>query len=235
MLQPRVVDLNEIVGDTDKMLRRLIGEDIELVTSLKEGLGSVRADPGQIEQVLINLAVNARDAMPKGGKLTIETSEVDLDESYSAFHLDVPPGPYVVLAVSDTGTGMDAKTLSHVFEPFFTTKTAEKGTGLGLSTVYGIVKQSGGHVAVYSEPGVGTTFKIYLPRVEGLPGKGQRIVQARARKAGGTETVLVVEDEEAVRRLVCRVPGGPRLQDRSRRRVPRGAARSARSTPARFT
>ena len=203
VLQPRVLNLNEIVGDTDKMLRRLIGEDIEFTTSLKDRLGSVRADTGQIEQVLVNLAVNSRDAMPKGGKLTIETSEVELDESYSAFHFDVQPGPYVLLAVSDTGTGMDAKTLSHVFEPFFTTKEAGKGTGLGLSTVYGIVKQSGGHVAVYSEPGVGTTFKIYLPRVEGLPERASGSFK-RAREAGGTETVLVVEDEEAVRRLVCR-------------------------------
>ncbi len=203
VLQPRVISLNRIVSDTDKMLRRLIGEDIELVTLLNDRLGSVKADTGQIEQVLLNLAVNARDAMPKGGKLTIETSEVALDESYSVFHFDVPPGRYVLLAVSDTGTGMDAKTLSHVFEPFFTTKEAGKGTGLGLSTVYGVVKQSGGHVTVYSEPGVGTTFKIYLPRVEGLPEEARRPPR-QARQAAATETVLVVEDEEAVRRLVCR-------------------------------
>ena len=203
VLQPRVISLNEIVGNTDKMLRRLIGEDIELVTMLKEPLASVRADTGQIEQVLVNLAVNSRDAMPKGGKLTIETSEVELGESFPAFHFDVPPGPYVLLAVSDTGTGMDAKTLTHVFEPFFTTKAAGKGTGLGLSTVYGIVKQSGGHVAVYSEPGVGTTFKIYFPRVDERPERASGSFK-RKRQTAGTETVLVVEDEEAVRRLVCR-------------------------------
>jgi two-component system cell cycle sensor histidine kinase/response regulator CckA len=202
VLQPRVIDLNQVVSDTHKMLRRLIGEDIELVTSLKERLGSVSADTGQIEQVLLNLAVNSRDAMPKGGKLMIETSEVDLDESYSAFHFDIPPGRYVLLAVSDTGTGMDAKTLSHVFEPFFTTKEVGKGTGLGLSMVYGVVKQSGGHVTVYSEPGLGTTFKIYLPRVEELA--EARGSPGRQPQAGGTETVLVVEDEEAVRRLSCR-------------------------------
>ena len=203
VLQPRVIDLNEVVGNMDKMLRRLIGEDIELVTSLKERLGSVKADTGQIEQVLLNLAVNSRDAMPKGGKLTIETLEVDLDEAYSTFNFDVPPGRYVVLAVSDTGTGMDAKTLSQVFEPFFTTKEAGKGTGLGLSTVYGVVKQSGGHVTAYSEPGVGTTFKVYLPRVEDAPEKVSGSPRQPSR-AGGTETILVVEDEEAVRRLVFR-------------------------------
>ena len=203
VLELRVIDLNRVVSNTHKMLRRLIGEDIELAVSLKERLGSVKADTGQIEQVLLNLAVNSRDAMPKGGKLTIETSEVELDESYSAFHFDVPPGRYVVLAVSDTGTGMDATTLSHVFEPFFTTKEAGKGTGLGLSTVYGVVKQSGGHVTVYSEPGVGTTFKIYLPRVEDPPEMDRR-PSAHVAPAGGTETVLVVEDEEAVRRLTCR-------------------------------
>jgi PAS domain S-box-containing protein len=203
VLQPRVVNLNQVVSDTDKMLRRLIGEDIELVTSLKERLSSVRADTGQIEQVLLNLAINSRDAMPRGGKLMIETSEVELDETYSEFHFDVPPGRYVLVAVSDTGTGMDAKTLSHVFEPFFTTKAVGKGTGLGLSTVYGVVKQSGGHVTAYSEPGVGTTFKIYLPRVEDLPEEA-RGSPRQPRQAGGTETILVVEDEEAVRRLACR-------------------------------
>jgi two-component system cell cycle sensor histidine kinase/response regulator CckA len=204
VLELRVIDLNRVVSNTHKLLRRLIGEDVELVLSLKERLGSVKADTGQIEQVLLNLAVNSRDAMPKGGKLTIETSEIELDESYSTFHFDVPPGPYVVLAVSDTGTGMDAKTLSHVFEPFFTTKEAGKGTGLGLSTVYGVVKQSGGHVTAYSEPGVGTTFKIYLPRVEDAP-ETDRTSSAPAALAGGTQTILVVEDEEAIRRLTCRV------------------------------
>ncbi len=203
VLELRVIDLNRVVTTTHKMLRRLIGEDVELVLSLKKRLGSVKADTGQIEQVLLNLAVNSRDAMPKGGTLTIETSEIELAESYSTLHFDVPPGPYVVLAVSDTGTGMDAKTLSHVFEPFFTTKEAGKGTGLGLSTVYGVVKQSGGHVTAYSEPGVGTTFKIYLPRVEDAP-ETDHGSSAPAALAGGTETILVVEDEEAVRRLACR-------------------------------
>jgi CheY-like chemotaxis protein len=190
------------VGDTDKMLRRLIGEDIQLVTLLREPLGSVKADTSQIEQALLNLAVNSRDAMPTGGRLTIETTEADLDEGYSLFHFDVPAGRYVVLAVSDTGTGMDATTLSHVFEPFFTTKDVGKGTGLGLSTVYGVVKQSGGHITAYSEPGVGTTFKIYLPRVEDLPERASAAT-GPARQERGTETILVVEDEDAVRRLVC--------------------------------
>ncbi len=203
VLQPRVVSLNQVVSDMDKMLRRVIGEDVDLVTSLKEPLGSVKADTGQLGQVLLNLAINSRDAMPNGGKLTIETSDVELDETYSAFHFDVPPGRYLLLAVSDTGTGMDAKTLSHIFEPFFTTKGVGKGTGLGLSTVYGVVKQSGGHVTVYSEPGVGTTVKVYLPRVEDAQ-KDAAPSTGRAHQAGGTETVLVVEDEEAVRRLVCR-------------------------------
>ena len=203
VLQPRVVNLNQIVGDMDQMLQRLIGEDIELVTLPRENLGSVMADTGQIEQVVLNLAINARDAMPRGGKLTIETAEAELDENYSAFHFDVPPGHYVSLIVSDNGIGMDAKTLSYAFEPFFTTKEIGKGTGLGLSTVYGIVKQSGGHVTVYSEPGVGTTFKIYLPRVEALPDVTASSTRHPV-QAGGTETVLVVEDEEPVRRLVCR-------------------------------
>jgi len=196
MLQPEVLDLNVVVADMDKMLRRLIGEHIALVAVPAPDLGRVRADPNQIEQVIVNLAVNARDAMPDGGKLTIETANVDLDETFAQAHLGSVPGSYAMLAVTDTGAGMDASVRAHLFEPFFTTKEVGKGTGLGLATVYGIVKQSGGYISVYSEPGRGTSFKIYLPRIatpaETAPGP-QKPVAAR-----GTETVLVVEDEPAV-------------------------------------
>ncbi len=204
VLAPKVLDLNDLVRDTEKLLRRLLGEDVDLITALDQQLGSVRADPGQIEQVLMNLAVNARDAMPAGGKLTIETSNVELDHSYIREHAVVKPGCYVLLAVSDNGTGMDPDTASHAFEPFFTTKEQGKGTGLGLSTVYGIVKQSGGYIWVYSESGLGTTFKIYLPRVdaaaERLPAQ-----QLRPEAYRGTETILLVEDEEGVRSLIRQV------------------------------
>jgi len=204
VLQPKVMDLNATVADLHPMLCRLIGEDIDLVTVLMPALGRVRADPGQIEQVVINLAVNARDAMPNGGKLTIETANVTLDEAYARQHVSVHPGPYVLLAVSDTGCGMDAETQSHLFEPFFTTKEHGKGTGLGLSTVYGIVRQSGGYIWVYSERGRGTTVKIYLPRVEEALARTDSTA-ARAGPTHGTETVLVVEDEEEVRGLVCEI------------------------------
>src|SRR5713226_6031712 len=202
MLAPKVLDLNAVVTENLKMLTRMIGEDIDLVMIPGGDLGAVKADPGQIEQVIMNLAVNARDAMPDGGKLTIETGNVMLDEYYARFHAPVKPGEYLMLAISDTGMGMDAETQSHIFEPFFSTK-GPKGTGLGLSTVYGIVKQSEGYVWVYSEPGKGTTFKIYLPRVSAT---GEAIavqppVAAAAKAELGHETILLVEDEANLRRL----------------------------------
>ncbi len=201
VLEPQVLDLNAVVSDVEKMLRRLIGEHIQLVSELGQDLGRAKVDPGQLEQVIVNLAVNARDAMPGGGRLIIETDNVDLDDSYARTHPGARPGPQVMLAVSDTGRGMDAETLSHVFEPFFTTKEPGKGTGLGLATVYGIVKQSGGFIAVYSEPGRGSTFKIYLPRVEGdAAARPSRADKERA--AGGSETVLLLEDEPSLRLML---------------------------------
>ncbi|MCG8556482.1 MAG: response regulator [Proteobacteria bacterium] len=205
--QPRdlvVMDLNETLGDVDRMLRRLIGEDVDLKTKCGEKLGSVKADQSQIEQILMNLAVNARDAMPEGGKLAVETANVELDEVYGAAKgVWVPPGRYVMLAVTDTGTGIDPETQRHVFEPFFTTKPGGAGTGLGLSTVYGIVKQSGGYIWVYSELGSGTTFKIYLPRVDDEPTRPR--VSQQVAVMGGTETILVAEDEDLVRRAAVRI------------------------------
>ena len=200
VLQPKVLDLNTLVTGLGAMLQRLIGEDIELRKDLAADLGSVNADPGQMEQVLMNLVVNSRDAMPKGGVLTIETANVELDEHYASRHIAVKPGPHILLAVSDTGSGMDAATQARLFEPFFTTKSAGQGTGLGLSTVFGIIKQSGGSLDVYSEPSHGTTIKVYLPRIDHPVS-----VEAEAAKktvARGTETVLVVEDDEMVRTLV---------------------------------
>jgi len=201
ILQPKILDLNTLISDNTKMLRPLIGEDIELVSVLDPALESVKADPGQIEQVIMNLALNARDAMPRGGRLTIETANVVLDEEFAHRHVSVQPGPCVMLAVSDTGVGMDIEAQSHIFEPFFTTKQKGKGTGLGLSTVYGIVKQSGGNIWVYSKPGNGTTFKIYLPRFEEA---AEKVVTrpSLGEIASGSETILLVEDEEQVRKIV---------------------------------
>jgi two-component system, cell cycle sensor histidine kinase and response regulator CckA len=199
VLEPRVVDVNQIVRDVEKILRRVLGEDIDLALRLKEPIGKVIADPSQIEQVILNLVVNARDAMPRGGKLTIDTRNVVLDDDYVAEHLGAKPGLHVALAVSDTGEGMDAATLARIFDPFFTTKGPGRGTGLGLSTVDGIVAQSGGTVWVYSEPGRGTTFKIYLPHTDqAATGAGDA---AAARASSGSETILLVEDEPKVRAL----------------------------------
>ena len=203
MLAPKIVDLNSVVTENVKMLTRLIGEDIDLVMVPGPDIGAVKADPGQIEQVIMNLAVNARDAMPQGGKLTIETANVTLDANYARFHAPVKPGDYVMLAISDTGMGMDADTQAHIFEPFYTTKGL-KGTGLGLSTVYGIVKQSEGYIWLYSEAGKGTSFKIYLPRFSAT-GEALATQPALAAEADqpspGHETILLVEDEENLRRL----------------------------------
>ncbi len=204
ILQPVVLNLNAVISDMNKMLRRLIGEDIELTAKLDPDLGRVMADPGQIEQVLVNLIVNARDAMPQGGNLTIETTNVEFDSDYVSGQLGVQAGSYVKLAVSDTGVGMDEETRNRIFEPFFTTKEKGKGTGLGLSTVYGIVKQSGGNIWVYSGPGKGTTFKVYLPQVESIARASKEKV-AEAAPRGGSETVLLVEDEEVVRGLARRI------------------------------
>ena len=202
LLQPRFLDLNSLITDSAKMLEHLLGEDIELLTILDPELGPVKADAGQMDQVILNLAVNARDAMPQGGKLTLETRNVILDEDYAQQHLSLESGSYVALAITDTGCGMDAETLSRIFEPFFTTKEQGRGTGLGLATVYGIIRQSGGSIWVYSEPGRGTTFKIYLPRIEGPVAESEE-TRGEPESPGGTETLLVVEDDELVRKLTC--------------------------------
>jgi PAS domain S-box-containing protein len=201
-MTPRVIDLNDATTAIAPMLRRLIGEQVQLVLALDERAGRVRVDPGQLDQILVNLVVNARDAMPDGGRVTIASGNVTFDEPYAVEHFDVSPGAYVMLAVSDTGSGMDRETRAHVFEPFFTTKEPGKGTGLGLATIYGIVRQAGGHIWLYSEPGQGTTFKLYLPRVD-APATDE------ASPAGGDTaslgTVLVVEDEPAVRDMTIQV------------------------------
>jgi len=201
VLQPKILDLNSVVADVKKMLGRLISEDIEVTTLLDPNLGRVQADQGQIEQVIVNLAVNARDAMPHGGKLTIETANMEVDDAYAAQHRPMPPGSFIMLSVSDTGIGMDAETQSNIFEPFFTTKERGKGTGLGLATVYGVLKQSDGFIWVDSELGNGTTFKVLLPRVED---RAQAVAQNTSSEGSrkGWETILLVEDEESVRRLI---------------------------------
>src|SRR5437867_612732 len=204
VLAPRTLDLNAVVRDVERLLRRLIGEDVKLRTVLAANLAPVRADPTQLEQVLVNLAVNARDAMPRGGTLTIETANVALDDAYVADQPVVAAGDYAMIAIGDTGTGMDAATRARVFEPFFTTKQRGKGTGLGLATVYGIVKQSGGYIWVYSELGVGTTFKVYLPRVVG-PVEPLVTAPAVTGPLRGSETILVVEDQEEVRTLIRKI------------------------------
>jgi len=204
LLQPRVLDLNDVVTDVEKMLGRVIGEHISLETTLEPALGHVKADPGQIEQVILNLAVNARDAMPGGGTLTIETANVELDASYTRQQANLEPGGYVMLAVSDTGEGIDPEVRHRVFDPFFTTKPQGQGTGLGLSTVYGIIAQSDGHVAVYSEPGLGATFKVYLPLVA-EPSVAQPIPLSPDTSAAGDETILLVEDEDVVRAIATEI------------------------------
>jgi two-component system cell cycle sensor histidine kinase/response regulator CckA len=204
VIQPVILDLNVIVADTGKMLRRLIGEDIELQFVLADGLDYVKADAGQMQQVVMNLAVNARDAMPTGGRLTIATANVELDEAFTRKRPAVAPGAYVVLRVSDTGCGMDDEIQSRIFEPFFTTKEAGRGTGLGLSTIHGIITQSGGHVWFDSEPGHGTTFEIYLPRIDERDAQG-KTGGSTNEALQGTETILLVEDDEAVRRLACSI------------------------------
>jgi len=205
MLQPQGVDVNVLVQQMEKLLRRLLSEGVELVTSYAPDLRSITVDPASIEQILVNLAVNARDAMPAGGRLSIETMNVELDAVYADTHVTVVPGKYVMLAVSDTGAGMDAATRARVFEPFFTTKEQGKGTGLGLATVYGIVKQSGGYIWVYSEPGHGTVFKIYFPPAETATTTASAETKADLHHARGLETVLLVEDEDAVRALAREV------------------------------
>jgi CheY-like chemotaxis protein len=198
-----VLDLNDVVQDMEKMLTRLIGEDIKLATRLEPELGSVKADPCQVEQIIVNLVLNARDAMPRGGRVTIETANVTLDDETVLKNTSAAAGEYVMLAVGDTGSGMDQETQRRIFEPFFTTKDVGKGTGLGLSTVYGIVKQSGGYIWVYSEPGLGTMFKIYLPRMDdatAVPVEKPETIIAR-----GSETILLVEDEDVVRGLTKKI------------------------------
>jgi two-component system cell cycle sensor histidine kinase/response regulator CckA len=204
VMQPRVINLNAVIAQTEKMLHRLIGEDVELIIILDRNTGNIKADPNHIEQAVVNLAVNSRDAMPGGGRLTIETANVHIDETYVKTHMGVKPGEFVMIAVSDTGHGMDSVTRQNIFEPFFTTKQQGKGTGLGLATVYGMVKQSGGDIWVYSEPGQGTTFKLYFPRVTEPVSAGTAEESGLARQLC-SETVMLVEDEAQVRDLTQRM------------------------------
>jgi len=206
VIEPRVLDLNTLVGEIEEMLRRLLGEDIELAIRLAPDLGRIKADAGQVQQVILNLAVNAREAMPRGGKLTIETRNIEMDEEFARGFVDVRPGHYVLLAVSDTGVGMDQATRAHIFEPFFTTKQVGRGAGLGLASAHGIVKQSGGHIWVYSEPKFGTTFKVYWPLM-GEAASPLKLTPPSRAFVGGSETVLVVEDDDMVRTLVREILG----------------------------
>jgi CheY-like chemotaxis protein len=198
-LAPVVIKLNEIVSGMRTLLERVLGEDVDIIMDLDPSLGHVTADPGQLEQVILNMAVNARDAMPEGGQLTLETRHVDVDPTHARQKLDLAPGPYEVLSICDTGVGIDTATVGRVFEPFFTTKAVGKGTGLGLATAYGIVKQSGGHITVNSELGIGTTFRIYLPRTEASESASVAAEEAVARR--GTEVVLLAEDDANLRAL----------------------------------
>jgi PAS domain S-box-containing protein len=205
ILEPKILDLNDVVKDMHKMLTRLIGENIQLATRLETNLGSVKADPCQVEQIIVNLVVNARDAMPRGGKVTIETANVTISDQSALKHVSVNPGEHVMLAVSDTGCGMDQETQARIFEPFFTTKDLGKGTGLGLSTVYGIVKQSGGNIWVYSERGMGTVFKVYLPRIDDATSSTVEKLAQETTAPRGSETILLVEDEDVVRGLTRKI------------------------------
>ncbi|MGA7931116.1 MAG: ATP-binding protein, partial [Candidatus Sulfotelmatobacter sp.] len=211
VIELRELDLNTAVWETHKLLRRLIPVTIDLIPKLQGELGKVKADPAQIQQILINLVINARDSMTEGGQIVIETVEVELDSEYASRHLEVQPGVYVMLSVADTGTGMDKETLSHIFEPFFTTKEEGKGTGLGLSTTYGIVRQSGGHVTVTSVPGKGSTFRIYLPKLPDSSDIVPEPTQAQSNRPR-RQTVLVVEDDNALRRLMMKVLDGAGFQ-----------------------
>jgi two-component system, cell cycle sensor histidine kinase and response regulator CckA len=204
VLKPQITDLNSVVNDLEKMMKRLVGEKVDLVTILNPGIGTVRADKGQLDQVIMNLIVNARDAMPKGGKITVETQNVTLDSDYIKKYSEVKPGRYVMLAVTDTGTGMTKETVDKIFEPFFTTKGVGKGTGLGLSTVYGIVKQSNGYIFCYSEPGRGTSFKMYLPVADEEVLNAREVKDMNELKPHG-ERIVIIDDEKEIREVVARM------------------------------